>query len=329
VAPYDDFKHLLRERRFREAVAFAEAQAFSAAESPTFWLNQQAIALLHWGRAAEAEKIAEQALARDPSAVYSLLIRSEAQLKYGAAASALAGFQEAAHHSVVLARARKGILDSLLALRRFEEALIQISGWELDAEVAYPSRVKALGGLGRFADAAAVCREWLGVSPDNRRALWLLCEIEYRMDGIEATLAKYEKLAKIPSRPPIYGELCAMLYRKSGDAQRAAGQYDRLAGKSGDPAIARRRAFALAKSGRESEALPLLEELLRSDPADRYVSNAYVAAARRVRCLDAAWKFYHELLARFPDQKQLYGRIRKIGKEIEAAAPETESGEKP
>lgn len=310
---------MLLERRFKEAASFAELQVYSSGESSTFWLNQQAIALLKWGRYKEAASVAERALTQDPKGYYSLLIRSEAQLKQGAATEALAGFQEAATYQSVKRRARKGIVESLLVLRRFDDTLGMLNGWDGDPLESFPYRVKALSGTGRDLDAMAACREWLLSSPDNRQALWLLCELECRVDGFDVTLAKYEKMAKIPSRPPIYGELCAMLYRKSGNIDGAIGQYNRLAGTSGDPSIARRKIFALAKNGREAEALPLLEELLRADPADQYAHNAYVAAARRMRYLDSVWKFYHELLGRFPDQKHLYGRLKKLGKDIETA----------
>ncbi|MBN1576946.1 MAG: hypothetical protein JW913_10355 [Chitinispirillaceae bacterium] len=326
MAPYDDFKRMLRERRFREAAVLAEAQAFGGAGDNVFWLNQQAIALLRMGRAREAAAVADRALSRNPSGFYSLLIRSEAQFRQGDIIAALAGFQEARRYPAVQRRARKGMLDCLIALHRFEEALAALAGWNGDIQESRPFRVKALGGLGRIDEAIAVCQEWLGTSADNRRALWLLCELEERRDGIEATLAKYEKMAKIPSRPPIYGELCAMLYRRAGRADRALGQYDKLTTRSNDPAILRRKAFTLAKSGREPEALPLLEELLRARPSDQYVHSAYGAAARRAGYLEKAWTFYHELLALFPEEKSLYGRIKKIGKEIEAFPPVASTG---
>ena len=78
MAPYADFKRMLRERRFKEAVALAEAQAFGSAGDDVFWLNQQAIALLRMGRSREAVDVADQALSHNPSGFYSLLIRSEA-----------------------------------------------------------------------------------------------------------------------------------------------------------------------------------------------------------------------------------------------------------
>ncbi|MBN1307408.1 MAG: tetratricopeptide repeat protein [Chitinispirillaceae bacterium] len=330
MAPYDDFKRMLRERRFKEAAALAETQAFGGGGDGVFWLNQQAIALVRMGSYHEAVAVADQALSRNPSGFYSLLIRSEAQFKQGDFAAALVGFQEARRFPAVECRARKGALDCLIGMRRFEEALAALAGWNGDVKESYPFRIKALRGLHRIDEAIAVCREWLGGSADNRQALWLLCDLETRRDGIEATLAKYEKMAKIPSLPPIYGELCAMLYRKAGKTDRALGQYDRLTTRSNDPAILRRKAFALAKSGREREALPLLEELLRARPSDQYVHSAYGAAARRGGYLEKAWKFYHELLTLYPEEKSLYGRIKKIGKTIEAlpgGAPPEKGGE--
>ena len=118
MAPYDDFKLLLRQRRFKEAAALAEGHALGNDGEPTFWLNQQAIALLRWGRFSEAVAIADGALLRNPAGFYSLLIRSEALFKQGDVAGALAGFQEAKRFPKAQARALRGILECLIALRR-------------------------------------------------------------------------------------------------------------------------------------------------------------------------------------------------------------------
>jgi tetratricopeptide (TPR) repeat protein len=326
LASYDEYKKLFREQRFKEAAALAEAAAVNREGDSTFWLNQQAIALIRLGRPREAIAVADQSLSQNPAGFYSLLIRSEALLQQGDAAAALAGFEEALRYPDAERRARKGMLDCLIKLHRYKDALTALAGWTAALQESYPLRIKALGGLGRVDEAIAVCREWLGQSADNRQALWLLCDLEVRRDGVAATLVKYERLAKIPSRPSIYGELCAKLYRASGQVDRALGQYEKLTERTHDPSVLRRKAFALAKSGQETEALQLFEELLRSDPADRYIHSAYGAAARRAGYLEKAWKFYHDLLALFPEEKSLFGRIRKIGKELECIPPSIAPG---
>ena len=316
MTSYQEFKHLLMKKQYREALLYAES-AVERSGDTVFWLNQQAIALSRLGRFKEAVSAADRALARSPSNEFSLVIRAESLLKEGKCNDALTCFEEAAYYPRVEIKARKGILDCLLQLGHFQKVLDEIGRWTNDTSEWYSWQIGAYAGLDRIDEAIKMCHTWLKQSTDNRKALWLLCDLEVKRDGIEPTLIKYEKIAKIPSSSPIYGEICAMLNRKAGKVDRAISQYDRIAGLLNDPSIIRRKAFALAKSGHERDALPLFEELLRSSPNDRYVHNAYSAAARRIGYLENAWAFYHELLGIHPDEKTLYGRIKKIGKELE------------
>jgi tetratricopeptide (TPR) repeat protein len=314
---YDEFKQLLRNRHYREAAFLAEKAAASGGSNAEFWLNQQAIAVLRMNRPQEALALAEQALAHNPAGYYSMLIRAEALFSMGDTTASLAGFREALNYPPVEERARKGVLDCLIKSRQFEEALAVIVNGSAGLAAMYSYKVKALSGLKRIDEAIDVCNEWLSRSVDDREALRLLCDLEVQRDGIAAVLSKYERMAKIPSRPPIYAELCAMLNRKAGNVNGEIVYYDKLSAKAASPFIMRRKAFALAKSGKESEAIPLFEEFLRSAPNDQYVNSAYIAAARRAGYLENAWKFYYELLGMFPDEKAVFGRIRKIAREME------------
>lgn len=313
---YDEFKLYLRNRRFKEAAFLAEQAAAAGGRDASFWLNQQALATMRMNNPREAIRIAEQALAGNPASYYSQLIRAEALYIAGDTNGSLAGFKEALRYPAIEERARRGILDCMIKLQRFDEALAIIAIGNNDAATMYPYKVKALSGLGRIDDAIAVCGEWLSRSIDDRTALWLLCDLEVRRDGITPVLSKYERMAKTPSRPPIYGELCAMLYKKAGNVNRELGQYDRLSAKNDNPFIVRRKAFSLAKSGKETEAIPVFEELLRQNPDDQYVNNAYIAAARRAGYLQKARTFYHELIGKFPEVTTIYTRASKIAREM-------------
>ena len=120
------------------------------------------------------------------------------------------------------------------------------------------------------------------------------------------------KLAKIPSRPPIYKEIYASLCRRDGKPELALKQYAQIVQTTFDPRIHRQQAFALAKSGQELAAIPLMEELLKLHPKDYYIHNAYIPACRRAKLLDRALKFYQELLESNPAEKPLYNRLRKL-----------------
>ena len=74
----------------------------------------------------------------------------------------------------------------------------------------------------------------------------------------------------------------------------------------------------MARNGREREALPLLEDFLREEPRDMYLHSSYAAACKRVGKTERAINFYHELLGLYPDEKSLYGRIRKMHRDLDA-----------
>jgi len=97
--------------------------------------------------------------------------------------------------------------------------------------------------------------------------------------------------------------------------------------KTKDPSILRKKAFALAKSGQELQAIPLLEELLRISPADTFLNSSYSAACNRSSNLERAWKFYHELLSLHPDDMRIFGRIKKIQKKLEEASGNAEKSD--
>ncbi|MEW6442389.1 MAG: hypothetical protein AB1640_15740 [bacterium] len=97
----------------------------------------------------------------------------------------------------------------------------------------------------------------------------------------------------------------------------ALGQYERLAASAPQTRIQRQQLFTLAKAGGEKEAIPLMEEHLRQDPTDFFMHNAYQGACRRAGELARSRGFYQEMVARFPKERSLYGRLRKIEKMLE------------
>ncbi len=72
----------------------------------------------------------------------------------------------------------------------------------------------------------------------------------------------------------------------------------------------------MAKSGRETEAIPLLEEFLRLEPQDVYLNSSYVGACKRVDEAERGINFYNKLLGLFPQVKSIYGRIRTLQKHL-------------
>jgi tetratricopeptide (TPR) repeat protein len=209
------------------------------------------------------------------------------------------------------------MLACLTELKHWDRVLELIATWDLPPDKTYRWRIKALEGQNRTDEAIDACHRWLRQSPDNPRALWVLTELEIRRDGLDAVLARAGRLAKIPSRPPIYKEIYASLCRRAGKPELALKQYAQMVQTTSDPRIHRKRAFALAKTGGENEAIPLMEELLKLHPGDFYVHSAYIPACKRAKMLDRATKFYQELLEANPEEKSIYGWLKRLKKIME------------
>jgi len=193
--------------------------------------------------------------------------------------------------------------------------MLQLLGqWEMPSAASLQWKVKALTGQDRLQEAIEACRQWLEIEPDNRQGMWALTELEIQRDGLEAVLKKMGRLAKIGSRPPVYKEIYASLCRRAGKPELALKQYEQLTQTGADPWILQQQAFALKKSGKELEAIPMLEELLKLDPKNFYLHSSYISACKKSRQLDRALDFYENLVELHPDEKTLYGRIKKLQK---------------
>ncbi len=327
MTTYEQFKSYLRSHNYSAAFETAQREALKNPAQKVFWMNQQAIALINAGNIKEATEILKKALSIDPESPWTLFFYSEAKQKSGDIAEALIGYEELVGNEKLARRAQRGALECLIHLKEWNRALDCISQWNLPPQESCRFQIQALTGLNRTDEAFSLCNLWLQTSPDNKAALWLLVMLEISRYGLDTVRLKYERLAKIPSKPPIYGEIHAYLCKKSGKIDKAISQYQKLQTKTQDPSILRKKAFALAKSGQELQAIPLLEELLRVSPADTFLHSSYSAACNRSSNLERAWKFYHELLSLNPDDMRIFGRIKKIQKKLEESSGESDNSD--
>jgi len=284
------------------------------------------VALKENGDADGALKAAEQACELAPANAWALLARGEALMKKGQNEEALPFFDDARADSRTAPRARRGALACLSHAKAWQRILESLVQWAVPEAEAYPWKTRALAGLGKTGDALAECGRWLAACPDSRDAVWQQAELWVASEGIDAALSRMGRLCKIPGKPAVYGEIYAALCKRAGRASDAVRQYERLLDAGATPALQRKQAFALAKSGREAEAIPMLEELLRTAPADMYLNNGYIGACGRGGSLERAWAFYHELMARHPAEKSLYGRLSRVRTLIEKAGGGAQAG---
>ncbi|CAB1055643.1 hypothetical protein D1BOALGB6SA_376 [Olavius sp. associated proteobacterium Delta 1] len=311
-AAYEKYRKLLTSGQFEEAARLAESEDLKGEANNPFWLTRQAAALSRAGRHGPALRIAQHALALQPTNPFSILAVAEALHGLKRVEEALLHYQDIAAHPKLSPAARRGILDCLLEQKQWNRILELLQQWGLPPDKSHRWRVRALAGLQRWDEAMASCHQWLKLQPDHPPALWTLTELEVQRDGLQAVLPRMAKLAKIPYRPPVYKEIYASLCRQAGQPELAAELYAKMTQGAPDLKILRKQAFALSAAGKKSEAIAMLEELLKNDPRDYYAHNSYMAGCRKTNQLERAAQFYADLVEKNPDEKPLYGRIRKI-----------------
>ena len=313
---YNEYRKLLKKGLFIEASRFAERQHLKNDNNNPFWLTRQAAALTRTKNFNKALEIAKQALALNPSNPYSVLAVAEAMQGLNRHEEAIRYFEEITENPKLSFYGRKGIFNCLLVLKRWDRILELLTRWEMPPDTACKWKVKALEGKKRFDEAIEVCRQWLKADPDNPAGLWSLIGLEIRQDGLEKVLSRMGKIAKIKSRPPIYKEIYASLCKRAGKHELALEQYDKISVSGSNTWNIRQRAFALAKSGKEAEAVGLMEELLKTDPTDYFIHTSYKAACGRLHQPDRVLNFYENLLELHPEEQTLFGRIRKVKKQL-------------
>jgi tetratricopeptide (TPR) repeat protein len=313
---YDTFVALLRRRRFADALSVAEREALNAGSRPSFWHTQCAIALNRMKRFGAARESADKALRAAPTDSYALLAMAEALVGEGRVDEAVSTYEQVALSSDPRAagRARSGLIECAMRLKEWERVLSLVSSENMRPSDAHAYRARALRAMGRNEEALTACRAWLAEQPDYPPALWLQTDIEIELEGLESVRTRLGRLARIPSRPPIYGEIYASLCRRAGVTDAALGQYEKLQARTGGTRMMRKKLFALAKTDRAHEALPLIEELLRTTPHDHYLHSSYAGACRRTGSHARAVAFFRDLLERHPTERHLYGRIKGMEK---------------
>ena len=309
---YKKYARLSKTGRHREAAGFAEQKYFEGKKNNPFWLTRQAAALIRARDYQRALDIAEQAFSLKPSNPYSILAVADALF-------GLRRFEEASRYYETLIKdpklsfsAQKGLLGCLAEKKQWDRILKFLGQWEMPEDAKYQWKVKALSGQKRLDEAIETCLQWLKVHPDLPQGLWALTDLEIQRDGLERVLQKMGRLAKIDSRPPIYKEIYASLCKRAGQPELALKQYEKLTQSGSDINILRKQAFVLKKAGGMSEAIPMMEELLKLDPRDYHIHTSYISACKETRQLHRALAFYKALLESNPEEKTLYGRIRKI-----------------
>ena len=306
----------MEQGRFGEAARHAEAQ-LSGGESRVFWLTQQAKALVRTEDYGEAVRLGRRAMELEPDNLYAVAATADALIGQRNWREALPLYEELLGHPRLGRTGRRGVVECLAGMQQWDDILARLAEWRLAEEQAFAWKVRALKGQGRTEEALETCEKWLERTPDHPPALWERTELEVQRDGLEAVRQRMGRMARIPSLPQIYREIYASLCRRAGRPDEAMKTYERIAASGAQSRIQKKQVFTLARSGKEREALPLLEEFLRSEPRDVYLHSSYAAACKRIGEWERAINFYNELLGLHPEEKGLYGRIKAMHKAME------------
>jgi tetratricopeptide (TPR) repeat protein len=130
------------------------------------------------------------------------------------------------------------------------------------------------------------------------------------------------RLLRVPSQarnPHLHDELARLLAAEGDDAGALAAARQAFALEPASRLFRRRLAFALVRAREDREAVELLERCLEDEPEDPALNRSYVAARRRLGQLDEAHGFYRRLLQSHPEARKVFGWLRKVGREAEAA----------
>lgn len=311
---YLEYKKLISNKEYLKALLLAEEEHLRVSDGKVFWLVQQANALIKLKRISEAVAIAESALNVAPQNAWTLLTLAEAYRVNGDFARALELYEEVYLSLGSEPAAKFGLLRCLVDKKDWERLLEKLSQIELDEKEVLEYQLKAYSGLKDEAKVLLCVNRLLEICSEHRQALWEKTKIDIKREGMEGVLSKLARLVKIPSCALVYHELYAWVCKESGEMDKAISEYQRLVPSTSS--ALRQQAFALAKSGREQEAVPIMESLLSDNPSDVYVHSSYVAACTRISLQERAISFYSELLQKNPQQKNLYGCISRLRKSI-------------
>lgn len=208
--------------------------------------------------------------------------------------------------------------DCLIGLKRFDEALALLK--QLPAE---ERDVYVLGAMGRACEAlnqgpeAQECySEILRRQPDNQFARSRLVRLKLSHRGGKAE-GEVQKMLRVPSRrdDPVLLKLRAEQLEAKRCFDEACQIYRELMEKDtpGNRESHRRNlAFTSYRGKMYDQAYPLLLELFEQNPADPYIRNTLVAAARRLGRTQEVIERFFSLARQSPAHRFLYGAARSL-----------------
>ncbi len=180
-------------------------------------------------------------------------------------------------------------------------------------------RAKCLAQAGRTSEALELLTEAQLTDPDPNipKVLTLLAIDQLSPEEAEAELEALSQLPEYRDDPELAVRL-AQLRRKSGHSSTAVTDLRRtLAQRPQDKYLQQQLALALRDQGEFTEALEILEALLRKDPKSHPTRGSFFKTCAEARQKERAESLVRELTSADPGLGSLWGAYRKAFKGFE------------
>ena len=254
------------------------------------------------GRWKEAAELYEEAMVRSPGGAYGLCQAAQCYQKLG-------------NHERALELVR-------LALEQSPKA-----EWVLTAAGS------VLRAAGHDEEALKCFRQALEVNPESKFALRQIIAIQRGAKDNEQLAKEIKSLRQIPAQAknPYLYELLGNIRSAQGEVREAVVEYEAAFEQDrSNTYLLKRLAFALAKTEKIDRAYELFKEALRKSPADFYLNQSFLSMAKKLHQEEDAHEFYQRLLRRYPNERRIYGHLRKLAKwSAEKAKKSSTSSETP
>jgi putative PEP-CTERM system TPR-repeat lipoprotein len=162
--------------------------------------------------------------------------------------------------------------------------------------------VNALNAAKDYLQAKSVLQQALTLAPQNREIKANLIRVAAEIGGVEGGLAEARNLAKKDPDNPIYDLVSGDMLAKTGRNKEAIGLLEHdLAARPSNDDVRAGLAGLYQRSGDAAKAQALLEERLKGDPSNYAVGSALASLYLEGRNYDAAIAEYDRLLASHPN----------------------------
>ncbi|MBU0702040.1 tetratricopeptide repeat protein [bacterium] len=216
----------------------------------------------------------------------------------------------------------KRLIKCLIEQKRFGDALnqinraLQVVEYDRDMEITHG---EVLVKLDKFDDASDCFKRIISHNPSDEFAYLRLIMIKLEHKSHEEVVEELRGILKIPSRSAnaYLHDLLARAYKETKRYEDALREYQESLRLKPDNLFTRKQlGFCYARMKDYDGVINTLSCCLLNDPDDIYVRNSLFSAYRQTKRLKDMEELIAELIAKYPDNKKLFGIMRKLKKEL-------------